>query len=46
MAILMVSFGVFGQFDFAKTSVSDFTVFVLFLSSTFAAGVFDDFDMV
>jgi hypothetical protein len=45
MTILIVSFGVFGQPDFVKNSVSDFPVLVLFLISTFGAGGFDDFDM-
>lgn len=45
MAILIVSFGVFGQSDLVKTSVSDFPVLVLFLSATFGGGGIDDFDM-
>lgn len=40
----MVSFGPFGQPDFVKTSVPDFPVVLLFLSSTFDED--DDFDMV
>ncbi len=46
MTILTVSFGVFGQPDFERISVSHFPVLVLFLFSTFGAGVFNEFDML
>ncbi len=45
-AILMVSFGVFGQPDFAKTSTSFFSAFVLFLSFAFDEDGVDDLNMV
>ncbi len=45
MVILMVSFGVFGQPDFVKNSVSSFSVLELFLISPLGFGGFDGFDM-